>query len=164
VSTVELRKQDFVDIFAQTIGLGDEDAGIDIEVTESIIMEDVAANIAKLLAIRELGVDIAIDDFGTGYSSLAYLARLPVQVLKIDRTFVAAMLDDASAMTLVSTMISLARSLKLTVVAEGVEQEEQARMLRLLRCDQMQGYLFDAPLTFENMTERLKTRRAWLET
>ena len=163
VSTVELRKQDFVDVFAQTLGLGDEDHGIDIEVTESIIMDDVAANIAKLLAIRELGVDIAIDDFGTGYSSLAYLARLPVQVLKIDRTFVSAMLDDASAMTLVSTMISLARSLKLTVVAEGVEQEEQARMLRLLRCDQMQGYLFDKPLPFEEMSQRLKTRRAWLE-
>jgi diguanylate cyclase (GGDEF)-like protein len=163
VSTVELRKQDFVDVFAQTLGLGDEDHGIDIEVTESIIMEDVAANIAKLLAIRELGVDIAVDDFGTGYSSLAYLARLPVQALKIDRTFIAAMLEDASAMTLVSTMISLARSLKLTVVAEGVEQEEQARMLRLLRCDQMQGYLFDMPLSFDEMTDRLKTRRAWFE-
>jgi diguanylate cyclase (GGDEF)-like protein len=163
VSTIELRKQDFVDVFSHTLGLGDEDHGIDIEVTESIIMDDVAANIAKLLAIRELGVDIAIDDFGTGYSSLAYLARLPVQVLKIDRAFVAAMLEDASAMTLVSTMISLARSLKLTVVAEGVEIEEQARMLRLLRCDQMQGYLFDKPLTFEAMTERLESRRTWLE-
>ena len=163
VSTIELRKQDFVAVFAQALELGDEDHGIDIEVTESIIMEDVAANIAKLLAIRELGVDIAIDDFGTGYSSLAYLARLPVQALKIDRTFVAAMLDDASAMTLVSTMISLGRSLKLTVVAEGVEQEEQARMLRLLRCDQMQGYLFDKPLPFEEISERLKTRRAWRE-
>jgi diguanylate cyclase (GGDEF)-like protein len=161
VSTVELRKQDFVEVFAQSLGLGDEDHGIDIEVTESIIMEDVAANIAKLLAIRQLGVDIAIDDFGTGYSSLAYLARLPVQMLKIDRTFVSAMLDDASAMTLVSTMISLGRSLKLTVVAEGVELEEQARMLRLLRCDQMQGYLFDKPLTFEELSERLKSRRAW---
>ena len=161
LSTVELRKQDFVDAFAQALRLGDEDHGIDVEVTESIIMDDVAANIAKLLAIRELGVDIAIDDFGTGYSSLAYLARLPVQMLKIDRTFVSAMLDDASAMTLVSTMISLARSLKLTVVAEGVEQEEQARMLRLLRCDQMQGYLFDKPLTFDEMSERLKLRRAW---
>jgi diguanylate cyclase (GGDEF)-like protein len=163
VSTVELRKQDFVDVFAKTLGDADEDHGIDIEVTESIIMEDVNANIAKLLAIRELGVDIAIDDFGTGYSSLAYLARLPVQALKIDRAFVAAMLDDASAMTLVSTMISLARSLKLTAVAEGVEQEEQARMLRFLRCDQMQGYLFDAALPFEEMTERLKSRRTWIE-
>jgi EAL domain-containing protein (putative c-di-GMP-specific phosphodiesterase class I) len=134
-----------------------------VEVTESIIMEDVAANIAKLLALRELGVDIAVDDFGTGYSSLAYLARLPVQMLKIDRTFVSSMLDDASAMTLVSTMISLGRSLKLTVVAEGVELEEQARMLRLLRCDQMQGYLYDKPLTFEEMSERLKAPRAWAD-
>lgn len=163
VSTAELRKQDFVDVFARSLGAGNTDHGIDIEVTESIIMEDVNANIAKLLAIRELGVDIAIDDFGTGYSSLAYLARLPVQVLKIDRTFVATMLDDASAMSLVSTMISLARSLKLTVVAEGVELPEQVRMLRLLRCDQMQGYLFDAPLTFEDMTARLQERRTWIE-
>jgi diguanylate cyclase (GGDEF)-like protein len=163
LSTIELRKQDFVDAFAQALRLGDEDHGIDVEVTESIIMDDVAANIAKLLAIRELGVDIAIDDFGTGYSSLAYLARLPVQMLKIDRTFVSAMLDDASAMTLVSTMISLARSLKLTVVAEGVEQEEQARMLRLLRCDQMQGYLFDKPLTFDEVAQRLRSRRAWAD-
>ncbi len=161
VSTVELRRQDFVDVFAHSLRMGHEDHGIDVEVTESIIMEDVAANIAKLQAIRNLGVDIAIDDFGTGYSSLAYLARLPVQVLKIDRHFVSAMLEDTSAMTLVSTMVSLGRSLKLTVVAEGVEQEEQARMLQLLRCDQMQGYLFDKPLTFEEMSERLKSRRTW---
>jgi diguanylate cyclase (GGDEF)-like protein len=162
VSTAELRKQDFVDVFARTLG-GNGDHGIDVEVTESIIMEDVTANISKLLALRQLGVDIAIDDFGTGYSSLAYLARLPVQALKIDRTFVATMLEDPSAMTLVSTMISLARSLKLTVVAEGVEQLEQSRMLRLLRCDQMQGYFFDAPLAFDEMTARLQGRRTWIE-
>ncbi len=97
-----------------------------------------AANIAKLLAIRDLGVDIAVDDFGTGYSSLAYLARgCPYRCLKIDRTFVSAMLDDASAMTLVSTMISLGRSLKLTVVAEAWSRKEQGRMPRLpaLRSD-----------------------------
>ena len=97
--------------------------------------------------MRALGLKIALDDFGTGYSSLAYLAKLPVNTLKIDRAFILTMLKDQDTMTLVSTMISLAHSLRLTVVAEGVETEEQARMLHLLRCDQMQGYLFSKPVS-----------------
>jgi EAL domain-containing protein (putative c-di-GMP-specific phosphodiesterase class I) len=101
-------------------------------------------------------VKVVIDDFGTGYSSLAYLTRLPAQQLKIDRSFVIAMLDDPGAMTLVSTIISLAHSLKLQVIAEGVESEEQAKFLRLLRCDQMQGYLISKPLSFDDMTAWLK--------
>jgi EAL domain-containing protein (putative c-di-GMP-specific phosphodiesterase class I) len=100
-------------------------------------------------------VSIAIDDFGTGYSSLGYVAKLPVETLKIGRSFVGAMLDDPSATTLVSTIISLAHAMKLQVVAEGVELEEQAKILRLLRCDQMQGYLISKPLTFEDMAARL---------
>ena len=96
--------------------------------------------------MRSLAVELAIDDFGTGYPSLAYLAKLPVQTLKIDRSFIKSMQDDADAMTLVSTMISLAHSMRLKVVAEGVETEDQARILRLLRCDEMQGYLFSKPL------------------
>jgi diguanylate cyclase len=119
-------------------------------------MEDVETNIRKLAAIRELGVGIAIDDFGTGYSSLAYLAKLPVKTLKIDRSFTAAMLDDPSVMTLVSTTITLAHSLRLTVVAEGVESDEQAKILRLLRCDQMQGYLISKPLSFDDMGSYLE--------
>jgi EAL domain-containing protein (putative c-di-GMP-specific phosphodiesterase class I) len=135
-------------------GAGSE-AGLDIEVTESLIMQDVVDNIAKLIAIRDLGVRIAIDDFGTGYSSLGYLAKLPVESLKIDRSFITSMLDDPSAMTLVSTIISLAHSLRLEVVAEGVESEEQAKILRLVRCDQMQGYLISKPLSFDDMTAYL---------
>ena len=120
--------------------------GIDLEITESLMMEDVAGNIEKLKAVRALGINIAIDDFGTGYSSLGYLAKLPVQYLKIDRSFIMSMQQDPNAMTLVSTMISLAHSLRLKVVAEGVETEEQANFLRLLRCDLMQGYVFSKPL------------------
>src|SRR6185503_7967446 len=97
-----------------------------------------------------------IDDFGTGYSSLGYLAKLPVHTLKIDRSFIITMLSDPAAMTLVSTIISLAHSLKLNVVAEGVDQEEQARMLHLLLCDQMQGYLFSKPVPFDAMTALLR--------
>ena len=119
-------------------------------------MDDVESNIRKLEAIRDLGIGIAIDDFGTGYSSLGYLAKLPLEMLKIDRSFIAAMLDDPSIMTLVSTVITLAHSLKLTVIAEGVELEEQAKILRLLRCDQMQGYLISKPLAFDAMTAYLR--------
>ena len=119
-------------------------------------MEDIQGTIEKLEALRALGIGVAVDDFGTGYSSLGYLARLPVQSLKIDRSFVIAMQSDPNAMTLVSTIITLGHSLELKVVAEGVESEEQAKLLRLLRCDQMQGYLFSRPLPREEVANLLK--------
>jgi len=100
-------------------------------------------------------MEIAIDDFGTGYASLGYLAKLPVHSIKIDRSFIIAMLDDPGAMTLVSTMITLAHSLKLKVIAEGVETDEQAKFLRLLRCDEMQGFLISKPLPYVEMTALL---------
>ncbi len=121
-------------------------------------MDNVQDNITKLQTIRDMGVAIAIDDFGTGYSSLAYLAKLPVQTLKIDRSFIITMLKDPNAMLLVQTMISLAHSLRLKVVAEGVDEEEQATMLRLLRCDEMQGYLFSKPLPREELTAMLRRK------
>jgi diguanylate cyclase (GGDEF)-like protein/PAS domain S-box-containing protein len=155
VSTVQLRREGFVRTVANVLKLAGREAGLDIEVTESLIMDDAVENIEKLKAIRELGVGIAIDDFGTGYSSLGYLSKLPAETLKIDRSFVSAMLDDPAAMTLVSSIISLAHALKLDVVAEGVESEEQAKVLRLLRCDQIQGYLISKPLPFDDMTAYL---------
>jgi diguanylate cyclase (GGDEF)-like protein/PAS domain S-box-containing protein len=151
VSAIQLRKRDFVDTVKAAAAQGVSPSAIDLEITESLVMEDIAANIQKLNAIREFGVEIAIDDFGTGYSSLAYLAKLPVRTLKIDRSFIITMLDDPNTMTLVSTIISLAHSLKLNVVAEGVDSEEQAKVLRLLRCDQMQGYLFSKPVALHEM-------------
>lgn len=121
-------------------------AGLELEITESLIMKDVSQNIVSLQAIRDMGVKISIDDFGTGFSSLSYLARLPVDTLKIDRSFVNDMTEGPEKLALVSTIINLAHSLNLTVVAEGVETEEQARLLRLLTCDEMQGYLFSKPV------------------
>ena len=164
VSSVQVRRPDFVSVMvdAMTSQRKSTDrrevskAGIDIEVTESLLLEGADANIAKLRELRGMGIGIAIDDFGTGYSSLSYLAKLPVTLLKIDRAFTAAMLDDPSIMTLVSTMIALGHSLKLKVIAEGVESEEQAKILRLLRCDQMQGYLVSRPISFEAMTRYLE--------
>jgi EAL domain-containing protein (putative c-di-GMP-specific phosphodiesterase class I) len=109
-------------------------------------MEDVQGNSANLQALRAMGVSIAIDDFGTGYSSLGHLSRLPFDTLKIDRSFVVDMVTGPRGLALVSTIVTLAHSLGLKVVAEGVETEEQAALLRQLRCDDVQGFLFSRPL------------------
>ena len=145
-SAIQLRQRDFVRVLSQAIGVGVSPTCVDLEITESLMMDDIEGNISKLAQVRELGLGIAIDDFGTGYSSLAYLGKLPVQMLKIDRSFIITMLKDTDTMRMVSTIISLAHSLRLAVVAEGVDSDEQAKILRLLRCDQMQGYLFSRPL------------------
>jgi diguanylate cyclase (GGDEF)-like protein/PAS domain S-box-containing protein len=147
VSPMQLRDRGYVDEIRKAIA-GDfaAAAGLELEITESLIMEDVRVSIASLRAIRELGVRIAIDDFGTGFSSLSYLARLPLHTLKIDRWFVINMGTGPEGLALVSTIINLAHSMKLNVVAEGVETEEQARLLRLLNCDEVQGYWFGRPV------------------
>jgi diguanylate cyclase len=159
VSSVQLRQPDFLNVVRSTLEraarnvmiFGAAEAGMDVEVTETLFVESAEANLEKLRALRALGVEVAIDDFGTGYSSLGYLAKMPLDSLKIDRTFTAAMLEDPSVMTLVSTMITLGHSLNIKVIAEGVESEDQARILRLLRCDQMQGYLISKPLPYGEM-------------
>ncbi len=150
VSPLQLRNRDFIAEIKQAIGIDAQAAGgLELEITESLIMEDVRHSIASLQAIRAMGVTIAIDDFGTGFSSLSYLAKLPVDTLKIDRSFVIDMTAGPEGLALVSTIINLAHSLKLKVVAEGVETEEQSRLLRLLDCDEMQGYLFSKPVPSE---------------
>jgi diguanylate cyclase (GGDEF)-like protein/PAS domain S-box-containing protein len=158
VSPIQLRQRDFVDTVERAVMEGLAPVGIDLEITESVVMENVEATIEKLKRVRGLGIKMAIDDFGTGYSSLAYLAKLPVETLKIDRSFVITMLKDIDTATLVQTIITLAHSLRLTVVAEGVDAEEQAQVLRLLRCDQMQGYLFSKPLPGEQVIALLKAQ------
>jgi len=156
VSAIQLRQRDFVAGVRQALLHCDTPNGVDLEITEGLVMDDVEENIRKLHELRALGVQVAIDDFGTGYSSLGYLAKLPVEALKIDRSFIAAMLRDPAAMTIVQTINSLAHTLGLKVIAEGVEIEEQARYLRLLRCDQIQGYLIGQPAPFDEMTALLR--------
>ena len=155
VSAIQLRKRDFVQTVQAALAEDARVPGLDLELTETLLMEDIEENIRKLSAVRDLGVGIAIDDFGTGYSSLRYLARLPVQTVKIDRSFIITMLKDSNTLTLVSTIISLAHSLGLKVVAEGVDSEEQAAKLRTLKCDQMQGYLISRPLPLDEFWEFL---------
>jgi diguanylate cyclase (GGDEF)-like protein len=155
VSPLQLRDRGFIAEVRSAIGpTADAAAGLELEITETLIMEDARGSIASLRAIREMGVSIAIDDFGTGFSSLSYLSRLPVDALKIDRSFVNDMSASPQGLALVSTIISLAHSLKLRVVAEGVETDEQSRLLRLLNCDEMQGFLFSKPVAVETFESR----------
>jgi MFS family permease len=157
---LQLRANDYVEQVKAALQDGASPPAIDIELTESLVMEDIENNLGKLRQLCALGLRIAIDDFGTGYSSLGYLAKFPVHTLKIDRSFIITMLDDPDTMALVSTIISLARSLRLTVVAEGVDHEDQAKLVRLLRCDQMQGYLFSKPVPFADIVTLLHHQQA----
>jgi PAS domain S-box-containing protein/diguanylate cyclase (GGDEF)-like protein len=147
VSAIQLRRRDFV----RTVkGALDSQKGaehsLDLEITESLIMANAEENVEKLQQLRAMGVHIAVDDFGTGYSSLRYIAQFPLDSLKIDRSFIVRMPSSSGDMSIVSTIIALGHDLQLTVVAEGVDSEEQAKLLRLLKCDEMQGYLFSRPL------------------
>ena len=157
VSPAQLRRRDFVDYVTEAVAPVERAAErIDLEITESMLMEDIQGGIEKLKAVQKLGFHIALDDFGTGYSSLSYLARLPINSLKIDRSFIMQMSKSPEQMAIVSTVISLARALNLRVVAEGVETEEQANLLRLLRCDEAQGFLFSRPLPPEDLEGKLR--------
>lgn len=147
VSPLQLRSRGFIaDIVCALGGEGLAASGLELEITESLIMEDVQHSIQTLQTLRAMGVQVAIDDFGTGFSSLSYLSRLPVDTLKIDRSFIIDMCAGPQGLALVSTIVSLAHALSLNVVAEGVETEEQSRLLRLLNCDEMQGFVFSQPL------------------
>lgn len=147
VSLMQLREDDFVasimHAHEQTAIAG---CALDLELTESVLMENVDSILPKLQTLHGLGVQIAVDDFGTGYSSLAYISRLPIHALKIDRSFVFGMTQDQNSLTIVRSTISLAHSLGLKVVAEGVETAEQAELLAELQCDEMQGYYLSQPV------------------
>jgi diguanylate cyclase (GGDEF)-like protein len=161
VSVSQLYGAGFVAMVRELVSTAD--AAIDLEITESVLMEDVEECIAKLCRIRDMGIGISIDDFGTGHSSLAYLARLPVNAVKIDRVFVEGMLENAGKARLVSTMIELAHSLRLKVVAEGVESGKQAQALRELDCDEIQGYLVGRPMPWQELATLLAADSATVD-
>ncbi len=161
VSPIQLRQNDFVAMVASVLNAANNvDIGLEFEITESVIMQDIEANIQKLRCIRDMNIEVAIDDFGTGYSSLSYIAKLPVNVLKIDRAFIINMTTNPDDFTIVSAIISLAHSLHLQVIAEGVETHEQAALLRALECDEMQGYLFSPGVTCEKVEELLRQNKS----
>jgi diguanylate cyclase (GGDEF)-like protein len=147
VSAIQLRQKDFVDSVLEAIArFGRAKPLLDVEITESVLVDDVDETMRKLQILRRAGVEISVDDFGTGYCSLSYLARLPVDVLKIDRSFVVRMRDAGYPRNIVAMIVSLAHTLGLKVIAEGVEDDEQVRLLKDLGCDQIQGYLVSRPV------------------
>jgi PAS domain S-box-containing protein len=146
ISARELRHAGFAERSRHLLGAPEVHTRLDVELTESLLMQDIDHSIEVLESVRALGSRVAIDDFGTGFSSLNYLARLPVDELKIDQSFIAQLAHSADTLALVTNILGLAHSLSLRVVAEGVETEEQEKLLRLLRCDEMQGYLFGRPM------------------
>ena len=156
VSEVQLRQPNFVAGVLDALGPPqNRAAGIDVEITETMLAQNTAANVQKLLQLREAGVHVFMDDFGTGYSGLSQIAHLPLDALKIDRAFVAGMSKSAEHMAIVSAIINLAKALGISVVAEGVETEEQAARLHALGCDEAQGYLFGRPLPAEDIAKLL---------
>jgi EAL domain-containing protein (putative c-di-GMP-specific phosphodiesterase class I) len=160
VSAIQLRRKDFADSVIDAVqSQGDDPEALELEITESLLMQDVTASTSALSVLRGMGIRIAMDDFGTGYSSLSYLARLPLDSLKIDRSFTSAINSSDQDMSIVATIMALAHALNLRVIAEGVETEDQARSLRLLKCDEAQGYLFSRPIAFEAIASMLEHQR-----
>jgi EAL domain-containing protein (putative c-di-GMP-specific phosphodiesterase class I) len=131
-----------------------------LEITETAMMTDSERAITKLHELKALGVRLAVDDFGTGYSSLSYLERFPVDILKIDRAFVSPIGDGEGESSLASAIVSLARTMRLTAVAEGVETRQQAEVLAALGCDYAQGYFFSRPVDPTALGALLRARRA----
>ena len=147
VSARQFRQPGFIDDVAEALRRsGLAPAALELELTETVLMDDPPAMVERLRALKQLGVTLALDDFGTGYSSLGYLLRFPIDVLKIDKSFVGTLGRDRHAEKIVVAIIDLARRMNLKVVAEGVESGSQAELLRQRRCDLIQGYLISRPL------------------
>ncbi|KHK64413.1 MULTISPECIES: EAL domain-containing protein [Pseudomonas] len=143
VSAIDFRQRGFVDGIARTLKeTGLDPTQLELEITESVLMQNIDTTVATLNAIKHLGIRLAIDDFGTGYSSLSYLQKFPVDVLKIDQSFVGDLSIDSNDAKLVSTIISLGKSLNLHIIAEGVETREQLEFLKIHHCEEAQGYYF----------------------
>ena len=151
ISAVEFRQKGFLEGVALILDeTGLAPAYLELELTESILMQDAEASASVLETLKTMGVKLAIDDFGTGYSSLSYLQRFPIDTLKIDRSFVRDIITDADAATIVSAVIGMGRNLQQRVIAEGVETSEQLAFLRAHQCDEGQGFLFSRPLSAED--------------
>jgi diguanylate cyclase (GGDEF)-like protein/PAS domain S-box-containing protein len=157
VSAVEFRDKGFVEGVRKALSdAGLEARYLELELTEGVLMEDAASTASTLQELKKMGVHLAVDDFGTGYSSLSYLRRFPIDVLKIDQSFVQRITAEPDDSTIVSAIINMGRSLKRLVVAEGIETQEQRAFLQAQHCEQGQGYLFSRPLSAAEFADLLR--------
>lgn len=163
VAGQQIRHGHIVSVVEQVLqDTGLESRYLELEITESFIMQQAEEAISTLVDLRSLGVALAIDDFGTGYSSLSYLKQLPINKLKIDRSFVTDVPEDKDSEAIVSAIIALGKSLKLEVIAEGVETEPQKQFLKSMDCDEAQGYYYSRPLPVDQFTQLLESSRSAL--
>jgi EAL domain-containing protein (putative c-di-GMP-specific phosphodiesterase class I) len=157
LSGCQLRQKGLPDLVADVVAeAGLRPDSLALELTESVLMENSEAIVATLRALIDMGVQIAIDDFGTGYSSLTHLKRFTVDTLKIDRSFVKDIPEDANDRALATMIIAMAHASKIKVIAEGVERSEQLDFLRDEGCDEIQGFLFRAPVTAEQIARMVR--------
>jgi EAL domain-containing protein (putative c-di-GMP-specific phosphodiesterase class I) len=158
VSAMEFRDEHFLQGLSSVLGdTGFDPRFLELELTESVLMKRPGYTATILPALKEMGISVAIDDFGTGYSSLSYLQGFPVNSLKIDQSFVRKIGTLSDGAPLVTAVIAMARSLKLRVVAEGVETLEELLFLRAHRCDEAQGYYFSRPVFAEQFAKLLES-------
>ena len=158
VSAIEFRRPDFVESVQRLLCKSGADASrLEIEITESVMMNDVAAVTRTLHDLDRLGIKLSVDDFGTGYSSLAYIKTFPVHTLKIDRSFVNDIADNATDQAIAATIITLAHNLGMRVIAEGIETVQQLERVQLLGADDIQGYLISKPLAHDEFEHFVRT-------
>jgi len=161
LSARQFKQQNLVEMVAQTLQeTGLNASYLELEVTESLFVDNVQQAIKILQQLHDMGIVLSVDDFGTGYSSLNYLKRFPIHGLKIDQSFVRDLALDSDDAAIIKAIISLAHNLQLSVIAEGVETQEQLDYLRVSECDEIQGYYFSKPLTAEALTKLLHEGRS----
>lgn len=158
LSEVQIRDEDIVSFISESLKFYDLSAEyIEFEITESIIMKSAEKNISTLEKLKKLGVSLALDDFGTGYSSLSYLRTLPIDVLKIDKSFIDGIIIEEKSEYIINSIVELSHYLSLLVVAEGVETKEQLDFLKKISCDVIQGYYFSRPVEFDEAIKMIST-------
>jgi EAL domain-containing protein (putative c-di-GMP-specific phosphodiesterase class I) len=158
ISAMEFRHENFLEsVFAILGETGLDPKSLELELTESVLMKRAESAAAVLQTLKARGVQVAVDDFGTGYSSLSYLRKFPIDALKIDQSFVREITIVPDDTSIVTAIISMARSLKLRVVAEGVEKLEELEFLQAHQCEEAQGYYFSRPVLPEQFAKLLKT-------
>ncbi|MFZ4535195.1 putative bifunctional diguanylate cyclase/phosphodiesterase [Propionivibrio sp.] len=161
LSAVQFKRVDLVNTVNNALVLSELDSEwLELELTESIMIQDAEATLEMVRRLKALGVKMSVDDFGTGYSSLAYLKRFAVDKLKIDQSFIRDLVTDPDDAAIVRAIIQMAHSLKLKTIAEGVETEELANLLRIFHCDEIQGYWFARPMPGDQLEVFVRTHLA----
>lgn len=157
VSAIQYKRKDFVDSLMRVLEkYGVSPSEVELEITESILIDDLKEVTNKLLILKEYGFKISLDDFGTGYSSLSYLKGLPIDTLKIDKSFIDTVISDDNTKIITESIIYMVKRLGYETVAEGVETEEQFEYLKAIECDNIQGYFLGRPMPPEQMEKLLK--------